>query len=106
MVNYAHQGEVIRLQGKSLDFLVLSKDFFNQTGFAVLCPLFTSGSEAALNLRVSYGDTTGIAHLEALKSIDLAARHYKSIGQLNLTQIQNISDAVQSIFDYYPFSAI
>ena len=103
MVNYVQQGYVIQLQGMSV---VLSKDFFNKSGFSVLCPVFPKGTEAALNLRVTYGNTSGIAHLEALKSIDLTARHYKIIGQLPLVEIQNAADAVQSIFDYYPFSEI
>lgn len=97
------QGELLRIEGVKPDVLVLSKDFFNQTGFAVVCPVLSEGRSGALNIAVSAENFSGIAHLENLKSMDLKVRHYKTIGQLSYKQIQNISDAVQGIFDYYPY---
>ncbi len=97
-----HQGEILRIQGIKSDVLVLSKDFFNQTGFAVVCPVLKYG-RGALNIPVCVEGYTGTAHLENMKSIDLAARYFQTIAQLPYEEIQNISDAAQSIFDYYPY---
>lgn len=41
--------------------------------------------------------------LENLKSADLTAVHYKTVTSISFAQIQNISDAVQAIFDYFPY---
>ena len=47
-------------------------------------------------------DQAGTAMIEQLRSLDIKSRHYKRISEISFEQIQNISDAVQSIFDYYP----
>ena len=44
------------------------------------------------------------ALLEHLRSLDLQARHYRKISSISYEQVQDISDAVQGIFDYYPYS--
>lgn len=97
------QGDILNVPGLKSNVLVLSKAFFNQTGFAVVCPVLSGGKTGALNISVTSGDLTGVAHLESLKSLDLSARHFRMIGRISFEQIQNISDAVQSIFDYYPY---
>ena len=48
-------------------------------------------------------DQAGTAMIEQLRSLDIKSRHYKRISEISFEQIQNISDAVQSIFDYYPW---
>ena len=37
-----------------------------------------------------------------MRGIDIRARHYSLLGEISMEQIQNISDAAQDIFDYYP----
>jgi hypothetical protein len=38
--------------------------------------------------------------LEHMRSLDLQARYYRKISGISYEQIQDISDAVQGIFDY------
>lgn len=100
---HVHQGEIILFEGSGQCALVLSKDFFNRTGMAIVCPVMKRASEDALHIPVHLPDCEGTAMVEQLKTFDLARRFYQTIGRLSYDQIQNITDAVQGIFDYYPY---
>ena len=96
------QGDIIHLEREKIDALVLSREFFNASGMAVVCPVFPQLKEDALHIPVETEGYSGMAALEQMKSLDLKRRFYGTIGQLSIPQIQNISDAVQGIFEYYP----
>ena len=98
------QGDVLFLEKNSMHVLVLSRDFFNRSGIAVVCPVRKEAFEDALHIPVETPVYKGTALLEHIKSIDLQARSYSKITEIPFEQIQDISDAVQSIFEYYPFS--
>ena len=40
---------------------------------------------------------------EQVKLIDLRVRGFKKISEIKYEEIMNITDAIQSIFDYYPY---
>ena len=84
--------------------LVLGREFFNQSGMSVVCPLRENAEPDALYIGISSDEYNGTALLEHLRSLDLQARHYMKISVIPYEQIQDISDAVQGIFDYYPLS--
>lgn len=44
----------------------------------------------------------GIVLCEQMKLLDLRVRRYKKLTELNIEDVMNITDAIQSIFDYYP----
>ncbi len=44
----------------------------------------------------------GIVLCEQLKILDLRVHGYKKTGELKIDSIMDITDAIQSIFDYYP----
>ena len=98
------QGDVLFLEKNSMHVLVLSRDFFNRSGIAVVCPVRKEAFEDALHIPVETPVFKGTALLEHIKSIDLQARFYSKITEIPFEQIQDISDAVQSIFEYFPFS--
>lgn len=100
------QGEILCLEKLPFPVLVLSKAFFNRSGLAIACPIRQEVLEDALHISVITEKMQGTAMLEQMRSIDLRARYYSRIGMLDFEQIQNIADAVQSIFDYYPFSQL
>ena len=101
MVN---QGDVIRINSIKADLLVLSKETFNKSGVAIVCPVLQDDAYGALNIRIFYDKYEGITHPEGIRAFDLSARHYRLLGQISFSDIQNVTDAIQSIFDYYPFS--
>lgn len=98
------QGDVLFLEKNSMHVLVLSRDFFNRSGIAIVCPVRKEAFEDALHISVETPVFKGTALLEHIKSIDLQTRFYRKITEIPFEQIQDISDAVQSIFEYYPFS--
>ena len=103
MISVIHQGEVLELEAGKQRILVVSRDFFNQTGLCVVCPVTAAEEEDPLHIRVTFGNTEGTVLCEHLKTMDLKKRHYRTCGTLELCQIQDVSDAVQAIFDYYPY---
>ena len=100
------QGEILRLEKPSMLILVLSKEFFNRSGLVISCTIRQEAAADALHIPVNTEKTQGIALLEQLRSIDLRARYYSRADILDFAQIQNIADAVQSIFDYFPFAKL
>ena len=97
------QGEILHLEFPSVDILVLSKEFFNRTGMIIACPIARLAKEDALHISINADGFQGIALLEQLRSLDLSSRHYRKVSEIDYSQLQNITDAVQSIFDYYPY---
>ena len=100
----AQQGDILWLEKEKQYVLVLSRDFFNQSGMSVVCPLRDRADPDALHIRIHSDIYTGTALIEHLRSLDLQAGHYRKISVLSYEQVQDISDAVQGIFDYSPFS--
>ena len=98
------QGDILKLERPKTDILVLSKEFFNKCGLIIACPVVKNALPDALHIEIKSDDYTGIALIEQLKSLDIKSRHYQTISEISFEQIQNISDAVQGIFDYYPRS--
>ncbi len=45
----------------------------------------------------------GYVLCEQLNLVDLRVRGYKKICEIKMDDIMNISDAIQGIFDYYPY---
>ena len=103
-MNEVCQGDILHLENMKFMILILSKDFFNRSGLTIACPVMEKAAPDALHIPVETGKIKGTAMLEQLKSLDLRSRHYLKKGHISFEQIQEISDAVQSIFDYYPFS--
>ncbi|MBR0397808.1 MAG: type II toxin-antitoxin system PemK/MazF family toxin [Eubacterium sp.] len=102
MVSSVKQGDIIELSREEFPALVLSKDFFNESGLAIVCPVVQKAGRDALHVLVETDQTVGIALCEQLKTMDLHKRYYRTIGRISFSSIQEITDIVQSIFDYYP----
>lgn len=100
---FAEQGDLLLFSGENRKALVLSKDFFNRSGLSVVCPVVSQAAEDALHIPISTEKDCGIALCEHLKTADLKNRRYKKIGTIPYSQIQEVTDAVQAIFDYYPY---
>ena len=100
MKEYIHQGDIIKIDKVKMPVLVVSKDFFNETGEIIACPVYLNGETSALHIAVTTDDFRGIAHCEKLALLDLNVRGYVKTGNLGMSDIINITDAIQGIFDY------
>ena len=95
-----NQGDVLRIEKINMPVLVVSKDFFNQTGEIIGCPIYKSGEPGALHIRIETEKVSGYVQCEKLALLDMNIRGYSKLGRIHMPDIIDIADAVQSIFDY------
>lgn len=100
MAEGVHQGDVLKVDKIKLPVLVVSKDFFNQTGEIIACPVYNAGRDDALHIHVQAQNMDGYVHCEKLALLDLNARGFVKLNRLHMNDIMNITDAIQGIFDY------
>ncbi len=96
----AAQGDILEVEKIGFPVLVVSKDFFNESGEIIGCPVLKETSESPLHIFISSDGTEGYVCCEKLKLLDLRTRGYKRTGKISTAERMNIADAVQGIFDY------
>ena len=99
-MEYLHQGDILKIENIKHPVLVVSKDFFNSSGAVIGCPVIKDSIAGPLHIWMSVEDNEGYIQCEKLALLDLSVRGYKRIGRLPLAEMINISDAIQSIFEY------
>ena len=96
------QGDIIRLSGFRIPFLIVSKNaFIKSTGVFHVCPILTGLADGPLHIRIEgLRQTAGVAVCEQIKLIDPQARTCRRIDRIPYNSVMNISDTVQGIFEY------
>lgn len=102
-MNEIAQGDILLIERINTPILVVSKTYFNQTKQIIACPVLKNTSEDPLHIPIIAMDMQGIVLCEQVKLLDLRVRGYKKLAELKIEDVMNITDAIQSIFDYYPF---
>ena len=93
------QGEIIMIEGiRFKKAVVVSKDTYNKTGSAVVCPVVPEEPDCTLKVRIS---ENGYVICDNMKVTDLNARRFHSVGRITYPELIRICDMLQSIFDYY-----
>ena len=100
MRDAVEQGDVLKIDRINVPVLTVSKNFFNQTGEIIGCPMYNSGEPGVLHKSVDNEKLKGVVHCEKLTLFDLNARHYSKVGRIAMSDIVEITDTIQSIFDY------
>lgn len=95
-----HQGDILKIEKIRHPILVASKDFFNDSGEIIGCPIISISKPGPLHIWLSVENTEGYIHCEKLALLDLSVRGYKKLGRLPISEMMNVSDAIQSIFEY------
>lgn len=95
-----HQGDIIRIEKIIHPVLVVSKDFFNTSGEIIGCPIIKDSKPGPLHIWMSTEENEGYIQCEKLALLDLSIRGYKKIDSLPISDMINVSDAIQSIFEY------
>ena len=103
MINEIAQGEIYSVEKIKMPVLVVSKNFFNKSEQIIACPIMDKASKDPLHIPIQTKDLKGVVLCEQLKLLDLRVRGYSKLSELKQHEVMNISDAIQSIFDYYPF---
>lgn len=95
------QRDVLQLEDVSVPVVVLSKDAFNRTGQAIVCPLFRGKSVSAVHVAVTFTSKQYFAATEQLRYVDLSQRFFKILGSVPMDEFIEISNAAESLIDYY-----
>lgn len=95
-----NQGDILKIERISKPVLIVSKDFFNTSGEVIGCPIYEGGEPGPLHIHIHTYEIDGYVQCEKLALLDLNVRAYTKNGRINMSDINNISDAVQGIFDY------
>ena len=103
-MEFLHQGDILKIERIRHPVLVVSKDFFNTSGEIIGCPIVKDSSPGALHIWMSTeekeGNIQGYIQCEKLALLDLTVRGYRKMDHLPMAEMMNVSDAIQSIFDY------
>lgn len=102
MVNLSgiRQGDILKIEHIKYPILVVSKDYFNESGQIIACPIFTNSSVGSLHVLIESEEVVGYVQCEKLALLDLKVRGYRMLGSVSLSDKINISDTIQGIFDY------
>lgn len=95
-----HQGDILRIEKIKHPVLVVSKDFFNTSGEIIGCPIINNSNPGPLHIWISTENTEGYIQCEKLALLDLSIRGYKKVDRLSISEMMNVSDAIQGIFEY------
>ena len=96
----AEQGDLLRISGIKYPVVVVSNDFFNRSGKAIVCPILRDAPEGPVHIRLKDSEVEGIVLCEQIKYVDLSARHVSRLSASHYFDIMDIADAVVSMFDY------
>ena len=94
------QGDLLKVSGLAYPVIVVSSNFFNTSGKAIVCPIMKNVTEGPLHIMIKSSPIEGFVLCEQVRYVDLAARHFSKITAAPYFDIMDISDAVMGMFDY------
>ena len=94
------QGDMLRVGGVPYPVIVVSNNFFNQSGKVIACPIVPSAIDGPLHIKLKDSTIKGVVLCEQVKYLDLKARRFSKLTATHYFDIMDISDAVMGIFDY------
>ena len=95
-----HQGDILKIEKINHPVLVVSKDFFNSSGEIIGCPIISNSIPGPLHIWMDTEKNQGYIQCEKLALLDLVVRGYKKVDSLPISEMINVSDAIQGIFEY------
>lgn len=95
-----HQGDILKIEKVRHSVLIVSKDFFNSGGEIIGCPILEKSVPSPLHILVTAEENRGYVQCEKLALLDLSVRGYKKVDRLPVSELLNVLDAIQSIFEY------
>ena len=99
-MDYLQQGDIIKIEKVMHPVLVVSKNFFNTSGQIIGCPIIEDSAPGPLHIWMETDENKGYVQCEKIAMLDLSVRGYKKIDRLPISDIIEISDAIQGIFEY------
>ena len=94
------QGDLLRVGGIKHPVIVVSNNFFNESGKAIVCPILRDAVEGPLHIKLKDCIVEGYVLCEQVRFLDLKARRFSKLTSTHYFDIMDISDAVMGMFDY------
>ena len=94
------QGDLLKVAGLNYPVMVVSNNFFNETGKAIVCPIVKNAVEGPLHIRLKESTVEGYVLCEQVRYLDLTVRRFSKLGDAHYYDVMDISDAVMGMFDY------
>ena len=94
------QGDMLKVSGIKYPVIVVSNNFFNQSGKVIACPILKNAVEGPLHIKLRDSAVEGYVLCEQVKYLDLKARNFSKLTSTHYFDIMDISDAVMGMFDY------
>jgi mRNA-degrading endonuclease toxin of MazEF toxin-antitoxin module len=95
------QGDIIKINGINHLALVISKDSYNKSGMAIVCPILQKSIGSTFEVEVSINDSLMYVASDSVRQLDLNIREYSIKGRVPYSKLIYIIDMAQSIIDYY-----
>ena len=99
VMELVHQGDILKIEKIKHPLLVVSKDFFNTSGEVIGCPIIRDSIPGPLHIWMATEENEGYIQCEKLALLDLSVRGYKKVDRLPISDLVNVSDAIQGIFE-------
>ena len=96
----AEQGDILKVASIQYPLIVVSKNFFNESGLVMACPVLPNAVPGPLRIRCSNDKTPRYIYCEQLRVVDLNVRRFSKTGFIPLQELMDVVDAIQSIFEY------
>ena len=94
------QGDILKVGGLKYPVIVVSNNFFNESGKAIVCPILKNAVEGPLHIMLKNSPVEGCVLCEQVRYVDLAERRFSKLEAMHYFDIMDISDAVMGMFDY------
>ena len=96
----AEQGDILKVVSLPYPLLVVSKNFFNESGMVIACPILPDAVRGPLRIRCERPRASGYVYCEQMRAVDMNARRFSKIGFVPYDSMIDIVDTVQGLFDY------
>lgn len=94
------QGALLKVEGLVYPVIVVSKNFFNQSGKVIVCPILKKAAKGPLHIELKDSAVSGYVLCEQVRYVDLSERRFTRLSETHYFDIIDISDAVMGMFDY------
>ena len=94
------QGDLLKVEGIKYPVIVVSNNYFNQSGMVIVCPIVNTAVPGPLHIPLKDSAAQGIVLCEQVRYLDLSSRRWSKLTQTHYFDIMDISDAVVSMFEY------
>ncbi len=95
------QGEIIKIKGLGHLAAVISKDSYNESGMAVVCPVVQEKPFSTFEVEIMVDETVLYVASDGLRQLDLESREYTRVARMPYSKLIYVIDKAQSVLDYY-----